>query len=275
MDKVYIQIYSVRDPLLKDYVGSLKKLSEIGYDGIEYAISYGGMNPAEMKKLLAELNLDPISSHVGLDKAVADIPYMAEIGGRYIICPSARFNNKEEALRTADKLNEIGKECAKYGLKYGYHNHTQEFAVDGGKYLLEHLIDNTDPANVVFELDVGWCETAGVDAASFIQKHAGRFELIHAKEAGKVVGVKHPIDMTKVPRDENGRPVFTEEQKQIMADRQRMNVPTGKGIFDWKKVKEVADAQGAKAYIVEREWDYLDDIFACVKEDYEYLKKNV
>ena len=66
-----------------------------------------------------------------------------------------------------------------------------------------------------------------------------------------------------------------EEQKQIMADRQRMNVPTGKGIFDWKKIKEVADAQGAKAYIVEREWDYLDDIFACVKEDYEYLKNNV
>ena len=127
----------------------------------------------------------------------------------------------------------------------------------------------------MFELDVGWCETAGVDAASFIQKHAGRFELIHAKEAGKVVGVEHPIDMSKVARDENGRPVFTEEQKQIMADRQRMNVPTGKGIFDWKKVKAVADAQGAKAYIVEREWDYLDDIFACVKEDYEYLKNNV
>ena len=89
MDKVYIQIYSVRDPLLKDYVGSIKKLAEIGYNGIEYAISYGGMNPTEMKKLLAECNLDPISSHVGLDKAVDDIPYMAEIGGRYIICPSA------------------------------------------------------------------------------------------------------------------------------------------------------------------------------------------
>ena len=90
--------------------------------------------------------------------------------------------------------------------------------------------------------------------------------------AGKRVLIRSDLN---VPRDENGRPVFTEEQKQIMADRQRMNVPTGKGIFDWKKVKEVADAQGAKAYIVEREWDYLDDIFACVKEDYEYLKKNV
>lgn len=273
MDKVYIQIYSVREPLMKDYVGTIKKLAEMGYAGIEYAISYGGMNPSEMKKLLAECGLDPISSHVGLDKAVEDIPYMAEIGGRYIICPSAQFKTRDEALRVADRLNEIGRECAKYGLKYGYHNHTQEFAVVEDKFLLEHLIDNTDPANVVFELDVGWCETAGVDAASFIQKHAGRFELIHAKEAGKVVGVESPIDMSKVARDENGRPVFTEEQKQIMADRQHMNVPTGKGIFDWNKVKAVADAQGAKAYIVEREWDYLNDIFACVKEDIEYLKK--
>lgn len=271
MDKVYIQIYSVREPLMKDYVGSIRKLSEIGYGGIEYAISYGDMDTAAMKKLLAETNLDPISSHVGLDKSVADIPYMAEIGGRYIICPSARFSTRDEALAVADRLNEIGRECAKYGLKYGYHNHTQEFVEDGGKYLLEHLIDNTDPANVIFELDVGWCQTAGVDPCAFIEKHAGRFELIHAKEAGKVIGTAPVVDMSKV-KVEDGRPVFTQEQKEALANRQRMNVPTGKGLIDWKKIKQIADAQGAKAYIVEREWDYLNDIFACVQEDYEYLR---
>jgi hypothetical protein len=53
----------------------------------------------------------------------------------------------------------------------------------------------------------------------------------------------------------------------------RMNVPTGTGLIDWPLVKKVADAQGAKAYIVEREWDYKNDIFACVKEDWEFLSR--
>lgn len=272
MNSVYLQIYSIREPLMKDYVGSIRKLAEMGYSGIEYAISYGGLDAKQMKALCDELHLDPISSHVQLDKSVADIPYIAEIGGKYIICPMAAAKNRDEALALAEKLNAVGAECAKYGLKYGYHNHTQEFVEDGGKYLLDYLIENTDPKSVVFELDVGWCTTAGVDACSYIEKHAGRFELIHAKEAGKVVGAAMPFDMSKVQRDENGRPIFTPEMRAAMDDRMKMNVPMGKGLIDWKKVKATADKQGAKAYIVEREWDYLNDIFACVKEDIEFLK---
>ena len=274
MDKVYIQIYSVREPLMKDFEGSIRKLSEMGYAGIEYAITYGGKSAAETKKFLGELDLDPISSHVSIEKSAADIPFMAEIGGRYIICPSYRFKTKDEALVLADKLNALGAECAKYGMKYGYHNHTGEFAVDGGKYLLDYVIENTDPKNVVFELDVGWCETAGVKAVDYINKYAGRFELIHAKEAGKVVGVENPMEKFKPEIGPDGRPIFTEEMKAVMLERQKMNVPTGTGMIDWSLIKKTADAQGAKAYIVEREWDYKgNDIFGCVKEDLDYLKK--
>ena len=58
-----------------------------------------------------------------------------------------------------------------------------------------------------------------------------------------------------------------------MAERMRMNVPTGTGLIDWAEIKAAADAQGAKAYIVEREWDYANDIFKCVQEDWEHLSK--
>ena len=274
MQQVYIQTYSVRDDLEKDFIGGIKKLAEIGYSGLEFAGGYGGLSTKEMKQLLSDLNLDVISSHVGFDDAEKDIDYIAEIGGRYIICPMARgMATYDDAMKVASELNRIGEACKKAGLKYGYHNHTQEFAVVNGKYLLEHLMENTDPANVAFQLDVGWCCTAGVDAVEFINKHAGRFELIHAKEAGKVTGVQPPMDFSNVKFDDKGRPIFSEEMKAQMLETKKMNVPSGTGIVDWKAVKAAADAQGAKAYIVEREWDYKgDDIFGCVKEDWEYLR---
>ena len=49
------------------------------------------------------------------------------------------------------------------------------------------------------------------------------------------------------------------------------NTALGQGMIDWKRVKEVADAQGARAYIVEREHDYCGDIFTCIKEDADFL----
>lgn len=271
MDKVYIQTYSVRQEIDKDFEKSFERLAKIGYAGVELAGQYGGKNAQELKQMLDGFGLDCISAHIGLDQAADYVDYVAQLGGRYIICPSARFGDYDGAMATAEKLNAIGKLCKNAGMKYGYHNHTAEFRKVGDKFLEEILIENTDPETVVFELDVGWCTTAGVDAVEFMKKHAGRFELIHAKEAGKVVGTDDPIDFSKV-QFVDGKPVFTDEMKAALDERMRMNVPTGKGLIDWSVVKKTADAQGAKAYIVEREWDYAGDIFQCVTEDIAHLK---
>ncbi len=273
MDKVYIQTYSVREEMEKDFVNAMETLAKIGYAGVEFAGNYGGLDVTGMNKLLADNNLDCVSAHIGFDKTEESIDFIAGIGARYIICPSARVETYESAMKAVDELNRLGKACKAAGLKYGYHNHTSEFRTHDGKYLLEHMIENTDPSEVVFQLDVGWCVTAGADALAFIQKHAGRFEMIHAKEAGKVIGTEDLIDWSKITFSPEGRPIFTDEVKAQLAERMRMNVPTGTGLIDWSEVKKTADAQGAKAYIVEREWDYKNDIFQCVKEDWAYLSK--
>lgn len=273
LDNLYIQTYSVREEMERDFTGSIERLARIGYAGVEFAGNYGGLDVPGMKALLQDNGLDCISAHIGFDKTEESIDYMAGIGARYIICPSARVNDYESAMVAVGELNRLGAACKKAGLKYGYHNHTSEFRTHAGKYLLEHMIENTDPDTVVFQLDVGWCVTAGADAVAFIQKHAGRFELIHAKEAGEVVGTDDIIDFSKVKFDEKGHPIFTEEIKAAFAERMRMNVPTGKGLIDWAVIKQIADAQGAKAYIVEREWDYAGDLFRCVEEDWAFLSK--
>ena len=211
MDKVYIQTFSIRDVLEKDFVGSIEKLAKIGYAGVEFAGQYGGLNAKDMKKLLDDNGLDCISAHIGFQQTEEYIDYMAEVGARYIICPSARVNDYETAMAAVDELNRLGTVCKKAGLKYGYHNHTGEFRTHGDKYLEDILIENTDPETVVFQLDVGWCTTAGVNAVDYINRHAGRFEMVHAKEAGKVVGTEEPVDFSKVKFGPDKRPIFTPE----------------------------------------------------------------
>ena len=77
MKNVYIQVYSVRNEAQKDFVGSLKRIAEIGYAGVEFA-GHGGLSASEMKKVLTDLNLDPISSHIRVDEAEAQVDYVAE-----------------------------------------------------------------------------------------------------------------------------------------------------------------------------------------------------
>ncbi len=272
MEKVYLQLYSLGQEM-QNLPNALKKISEIGYTGVEFASSfYGDLDSAELKKMLDEFGLTALSAHVSLDKVNADVELVSALGAQYMICPMATANNRSEALSLAEKLNEAGELCKKYGMKYGYHNHTQEFAEYDGEYLLDILIKNTDPSLVVFQLDVGWATTAGINAVDYINKQAGRFEMIHAKETGKVMGVQPPFDFSKIQLDENGRPVFTPEMLKHFDDMQRTNVAQGKGLVDWKAVKSAAEAQGTKAFIVEREFDYLGDIFAAVKEDLAYMR---
>ena len=70
-----------------------------------------------MKKALADAGLKAVSAHVGLDKLEKDLPYLAELGVKYIFVPSAQFNTAEEAKELANDLNEFGRKCAPYGIK--------------------------------------------------------------------------------------------------------------------------------------------------------------
>ena len=62
-------------------------------------------------------------------------------------------------------------------------------------------------------------------------------------------------------------------------ERDKLNVPQGTGIVDWKAVKAAADAQwdGEVTYVVEREASYNDpqDRVACLAEDIAWIKANL
>ena len=244
MYKKHLQLYSLKDEVKGDFEKTLRKVKEIGYDGVEFFGGYyGNLSAADMKKLLGEIGLEPISSHVVTSSIAAQVEYAAELGIRYLIDPYADFKDYEAACDFSQKLNEAGKLCKQRGIVFGYHNHAHEFAPCKDGFLLETVIENTDPELVCFQLDVGWAEYAGVNATDFLGKYPDRFKSIHFKECGDV----------EAPED--------------------WNVAAGKGKVDWESVFKASFAQGIDCFIVEREHDYAGDIYKCVKEDYDYISR--
>lgn len=79
-------------------------------------------------------------------------------------------------------LNEMGRACRQHRLTFAYHNHDFEFAQSAGAYLLDRLLDATDPDLVGLELDVYWAAYAGVDPAGYLRRYAGRGPLVHLKD---------------------------------------------------------------------------------------------
>ncbi len=283
MKQVHVQLYSFGWDNPLNVIERIRTAAEIGFTGVEFAGGYDDIPVEELQKVLNETGMKATSAHVGLDKMEKDIPYLAQLGVKYVICPAAPFNTVEEAKEVAADLNRFGKLAAKYGMKTGYHNHTDEFYKVDGKYLMDHLIENCDPSYVEFQIDCGWASAAGVDPVAYIHAHAGRICAIHIKENSDVIGANKPSsrhekgDSHKFELDEDGKPILPPEFIKLMEERDRLNCAQGQGIVDWKAVKAAADSQKADViYVVEREANYGDkDRISCLKEDIAWIQENL
>ena len=274
MKDVYLQLYSLFGDIDRDYVGALRKTKEAGYAGVEFAQSnYGGMAAGELKAVLKDLDLRPFSTHIRLEELEATLPIAQELELPYLVISGAYCYDLASAQNVARQLNEAGKICRSCGMVLGYHNHRGEFSkAENAQHLLDIMIENTDPALVFFQMDVGWTVTTGIDWEAYMGQYTGRFRLIHVKETTtNRLGpspMHNPKDGYKDAKGNREDPVAA--VLKMRAER-TWNTALGQGMIDWKRVKEVADAQGARAYIVEREHDYCGDIFTCIKEDADFL----
>ena len=245
MDKQYIQLYSLKDVIVGDFAGTLTKLKQIGYDGVEFFGGfYGGHSAAELKQMMESLGLEALGSHIVTEKIPDQVKYAAELGMPFLIDPMAAIYSYDEAMTAAKRFNEAGRICKEHGISFGYHNHHHEFKTDKDVYLLETVMLNTDPELVFIELDVGWAAYAGADSAALINKYPGRFKLIHFKECGYTEGA---------------------------GGKDEWNVKSGQGLIDWTEIKKASLAQGTEGFVVEREYDYANDIWKCVEEDHKFL----
>lgn len=234
--EISLQLYSIHEETKKDFIGSVKKVAQIGFRGVEFA-GYGNLTNEEQKQLLTETGLYSVGTHCGLqtftDSFEEELEYSRAIGSKYIICPYARLDTMDQIEYMAQVLNEASEKAAKFGMKVGYHNHDHEFEMIDGQYALDILAQKTND-NVVLELDVFWVAYAGVDPVEYIRKWGKRVELIHIKQM----------------------------------DQNKANVDIPEGIIDMKQIKEAA--QYATYFVLEHEeydkpvWDALVNDFSAL-----------
>lgn len=281
MENINLQLYSFGFDSPLSLLEKIKAAGEMGYSGVEFARGYEEIPVEDVQKALEDAGVKAVSAHVAFNFMEQDLPYLAKLGVKYVACPMAAFNTIEEAKETAEDLNKFGQLAKQYGITIGYHNHTGEFYQVDGKYLMDVLMENTDPETVAFEIDCGWASAAGINPVEYIQQHAGRIAAIHIKENGAVIGADKPASRYDPPKkfelDADGKPIIPPEFIKMMQERDKLNVPQGTGIVDWKAVKAAADAQrDGVLYVVEREASYGGkDRITCLTEDIAWLKENL
>lgn len=200
--EIGIQLWSVRDDMSKDAEGTIAKLGEIGYAYVEAAGyndgKFYGMEPAEFKALLAKHGMTMKGSHTGMnlpkegewDQAMdwwkTCIEAHKTAGAKWIVKPSMGRESYEDLAvlkQYCDYYNTVGEMCNKAGIRFGYHNHAQEFTTElEGNTFYDYLLQNTDPDKVMFQLDLYWIAEGGKNALDYFKKYPGRFELYHVKD---------------------------------------------------------------------------------------------
>ncbi len=82
----------------------------------------------------------------------------------------------------------VGEICNAKGIRFGYHNHDQEFSTkpDSIISVYDFMLQNTDPAKVMFEMDLYWTVMGGANPVDYFNKYPGRFELWHIKDKAEI-----------------------------------------------------------------------------------------
>jgi sugar phosphate isomerase/epimerase len=207
-----IQLWSVREDMKADPSTTLKGLSDIGYKFIEAAGyadgKFYGMEPVEFKELVEFNELQFLASHTGRDlpdSATWDetmawwdqaIAAHSAAGVKYIVQPwmgKAGYASLEGLKQFCDYFNAVGEKCNASGIRFGYHNHDNEFKELEGEIIYDFMLKNTDPEKVMFQLDLYWIFKGGKDAVDYFSNYPGRFELWHVKDV-KELGESGQLD---------------------------------------------------------------------------------
>jgi len=251
IERIGIQLYTVRGLMQKDFDATLAHVAEIGYREVEFA-GYYGRTPAQVRDILKQLGLTAPATHIPLESLSkepdATLDMARQVGHEYVVCPwipEEQRHTLDDWRRIADQLNAAGAAAQKAGLQLAYHNHNFEFAPVDGQTPYDLLLKATDPTLVKLELDLFWITFAGADPLAYFAQYPGRFPLVHVK------------DMRTKPT-----PDATAEQ--VMAD-------VGKGSIDWKGIFGHEAQAGIQHFFVEHDSppEPLDDIRAS----FTYLKQ--
>ena len=259
IDRVGLQLYTVRAMMKDDFEGTIAKVAQIGYKEVEFA-GYFGKSPQEARAAIDKSGLVSPSSHISYNLIEAKLPETIDtchvMGQKFIVCPymADDMRTANAWKKAAALFNKAGEATKKAGIQLCYHNHSFEFEKTEGLDVLpfDYLLAHTDPNLVKIQMDLCWMAVAGHDPIAYFDKYPGRFPMVHVKDWSKE---------GNAPQDYTGA-VGHKVTGHIA------NV--GSGSIDWKKIFARSEKAGIQHYFVEN-----DDAksFDDTKASYDYLAK--
>ncbi len=264
---VGLQLYSIRDEMGKDPLGSLKQVAGMGYEYVEHAWyidrKFYGYPPSEFRNILDDLGLKMISGHTVMGKDHWDetkqdfsdswkwtIEDAAVLGQKYVVSPwmdESMRSTYDDFMRYMDVFNKCGELCRKSGMKFGYHNHDFEFSQKlNDKKLFDIMMTSIDPDKVVIQLDTGNLYSGGGVALDVVNQYPDRFENLHVKDVIKTTGENEGYESCVL----------------------------GEGIVNIKEVTDLAtNIGGTEVYIIEQESYQGRTPMECIKKDLEVIRE--
>ncbi|MFI7547584.1 sugar phosphate isomerase/epimerase family protein [Actinoplanes sp. NPDC049599] len=233
VDRISIQLYTVRDVLTADPAGTIAALADIGYTKVETA-GTAGLTAAAFRALLDANGIRATSGHFGIPQPFDATAWRATLadartlGCHFVVHPffgvGANGPIRDAAVwrAFAQDLNRAGAIARQAGFDFGYHNHHFEFLplADGsGRTPFELLTSVADPRLVHLELDLYWSWRGTADPVDLLREHRGRVRQFHCKDMNIDSG---------------------------FAD-------LGTGLIDFRRIFARPEAAGVREYIVERD----------------------
>ncbi len=183
-----LQLYTVREAMASDPVGTLARVAEIGYREVEFA-GYHGLTPVGVRQALAAAGLRAPAAHVGLPESLdawkGVLDSAAEAGHRTVVIPwlpRERRASPDAWRGTAAHLSHLAEAARGRGLGFAYHNQSYDFATLEGVVPFDLLLEATDPDLVKIELDLFWIVRGGGDPLRYLARPPGRVTMVHVKD---------------------------------------------------------------------------------------------
>ncbi|WP_309384725.1 sugar phosphate isomerase/epimerase family protein [Cerasicoccus frondis] len=254
IQQVALITYTIRDFIQtpQDFSKSMRKLADIGFQAVQISgMAHDIMPPEDIASICSDNGLTICATHEPSQMILSEPEKVAErlkqLGTQYTAYPFPTGYDFTQPGAVADltkKLDHAGQVLREAGLVLTYHNHANEFYKVGGKTVLQHIFDDTDPQNLQAEIDTYWVQLGGGCPTKWCEGLKGRLPLLHLKDVG-----------------------IHEVNKPIMHE-------IGYGNLDFKSIIAAAENSGCEWYIIEQD-TCPGDPFDSLKMSFDYIKDNL
>jgi len=247
LDRIGLELYSVRHAMAKDPDRTLAAVRAIGYTDVELLWSFGnfGRSPQQVRDALTReglrapsAHMDPLAIFVGWERSL-DIARM--LGHEYLIVPSftsETTRSLDDWREWADHFNTAGAVARRHGIWLAFHNEAEHMKPIDGKIPYDVFVERLDPSVVRLQLDTGNMLIGGGDPMQYLARYRDRYWTFHLKD--------------------------------VVADRSH-DTELGTGIFDFKRFLAAIPDLAKKPCHIEQE-NGRDEL-ASARMDFEYLQK--